>query len=211
MGKAITTPPSSMHQASSIKHLFCHQSTHHGSWSTFDQTDLDHFLARVFSKFWLSKFADLQVWHFENVEFGRFGIINLVQNRLVSIRMVFRSLQNHQEIVRVRIGPKNLRNVRVSVNSWNFLRPVTHHGSWSTFDQTDLDYFSARVFSKFWDFKIVRFSNLKMLSLGGLVLSIRSKIGYDQSVRYSGASKTIKKVSESQLGAKTFKKWVSQK
>ena len=53
------------HQVSSIWHLFCHQSTHHGSWSTFDQTDLDHFSARVFSKFWdfqICIFAGSQFW-----------------------------------------------------------------------------------------------------------------------------------------------------
>ena len=53
------------HQSSSIEHLFCYQPTHHGSWSTFDQTDLDHFSARVFSKFWdfqIFRFAGSQFW-----------------------------------------------------------------------------------------------------------------------------------------------------
>ena len=39
---------------------------------------------------------------------------------------------------------------------------------------------------------MLRFSILKMLSLGVLVLSIRSKIGQYQSVRYSGASKPLR-------------------
>jgi hypothetical protein len=43
----------------------------------------------------ISRFSDLQVLNFENVEFARFGIINPVQNRLVSIRTAFRSRQNH--------------------------------------------------------------------------------------------------------------------
>ena len=78
------------HRASSIKHLFCHQSTHHGSRSTFDQTDIDYFSARVFflPNFEISRFSILE-------HEKRFGIINPVQNRLVSIRTVFRSLQNH--------------------------------------------------------------------------------------------------------------------
>ena len=80
------------HQASSIKHLFCHQSTHHGSWSTFDQTDIDYFPTRLFQSL---GFPDFQMSHFKKNEYGRFGIINPVENRLVSIRMVFWSFQSH--------------------------------------------------------------------------------------------------------------------
>ena len=58
-----------------------------------------------------------------------------------------------------------------------FCHQSTHHGSWSTFDETDIDYVSARVFFKFGDFQNFRFPILTMLSLGVLVLSIRSKIG----------------------------------
>ena len=54
------------HPPSSIKHLFCHQSTHHGSWSTFDQTDLDHFSARVFSKF-----CDFRIFGFAGSQFWK--------------------------------------------------------------------------------------------------------------------------------------------
>ena len=43
----------------------------------------------------------------ETVEFGRFGIINPVQNRLVSIRTVFRSLQTIKKLSESGLGPKN--------------------------------------------------------------------------------------------------------
>ena len=59
-----------------------------------------------FSNFEISRFSDFQASNFENVEFGRFGTINPVQNRLGTIRTAFRSLQNHSEIVRVWIGHK---------------------------------------------------------------------------------------------------------
>jgi hypothetical protein len=58
-----------------------------------------------------------------------------------------------------------------------FRHQSAHHGSWSTFDQTDIDHLSVRISSKFWDFQVFRYSISKMLSLGGLVLSSPSKIG----------------------------------
>ena len=64
-------------QASSIKHLFCHQSTHHGSWSTFDQTDLDYFSARVFSKFW--DFQICQISKFEQMANTGFEISKIIK------------------------------------------------------------------------------------------------------------------------------------
>ena len=83
------------HQASSIKHqapvlspINTPQKLKH-FWP--DRYRL-FFGARLFQ---ISRFPDCQVFNFENVEFGRFGIINPVQNRLVSIHTVFRSLQNH--------------------------------------------------------------------------------------------------------------------
>ena len=45
--------------------------------------------------FWEPFLIHWNCQNLENVEFGRFGIINPVQHRLVSIRTVFRSLQNH--------------------------------------------------------------------------------------------------------------------
>ena len=48
--------------------------------STFDQTDLDNFPARVFFKFWdflVFRFGGLQIWKC----WGRFGMINPAQNR----------------------------------------------------------------------------------------------------------------------------------
>ena len=88
------------HQASSIKHQassICFVTNQH-------TTEVEALLTRQisiifrrasFPKNEISKFTDFQVPNFENVEFGRFGMINPVQNRLVSIRTVFRSLQNH--------------------------------------------------------------------------------------------------------------------
>ena len=90
------------HQAASIKHQaskssICFVTNQHA-------TEVEALLTRQisiifrrasFPNFQISRFADFQVPNFENVEFGRFGIINPVQNRLVSIRTVFRSLQNH--------------------------------------------------------------------------------------------------------------------
>ena len=90
------------HQASSIKHQassICFVTNQH-------TTEVEALLTRqisiifrcaAFPNFEISRFQDLQVLNFENVEFARFGIINPVQNRLVSIRTVFWSLHNHKE------------------------------------------------------------------------------------------------------------------
>ena len=55
-------------QASSIKHLFCHQSTHHRSWSTFDYLDRSRlfFGARLFH---ILEFSDFRLWEHT---FGKF-------------------------------------------------------------------------------------------------------------------------------------------
>ena len=95
------------HQAASIKHQASsikNQSSSIRFVTNQHTTEVEALLTRQisiivrhasFSNFEISRFPDFQMFNFENVEFGRFGIINPVQNLLVSIRTVFRSLQNH--------------------------------------------------------------------------------------------------------------------
>ena len=114
---------SSKHQASSIKHQ--NQASKSSICFVTNQhtTEVEALLTRQisiifrrasFPNFEISRFSDLQVLNFENVEFARFGIINPVPNRLVSIRTAFQSRPNHSEIVRVWIASKKLRSLRVS-------------------------------------------------------------------------------------------------
>ena len=96
------------HQAASIKHqasIIKHQASsikHQASVLSPTNTPrkLKHFRpdryrfifgARLFQ---ILRFPDFQISHSGNVELGRFGINSPVQNRLVSIRTVFQSLQN---------------------------------------------------------------------------------------------------------------------
>ena len=90
---------SSKHQASSIKHQAIKHQNQASVLSPINTPrKLKHFWldrsrsffgARLFQ---ILRFPDFQISNFENVEFGSFGIINPIQNRLVSIRTVFQSL-----------------------------------------------------------------------------------------------------------------------
>ena len=99
MGLASVQASSIKHQASSIKHQassICFVTNQHTTEAEALLTRQISIIFRraSFPKFGISRFSDFQDSNFENVEFGRFGIINPVQTRLVSIRTVFWSLQN---------------------------------------------------------------------------------------------------------------------
>ena len=98
MGRVGVQASSIKRQASSVKHQAFVLSPINAP------RKLKHFWPdryRLFSGarlFQIWRFWDFRFWnskYLKNVEFGRFGVVNPVQNRLVSIRTVFRSLQNH--------------------------------------------------------------------------------------------------------------------